>query len=40
MREADRDRDLAGGRPAVTANVYSHVIADERELDYAELLAA
>ena len=25
---------------AVTANVYSHVLADERELDYAELLAA
>ncbi len=24
---------------AVTANTYSHVLADERELDYAELLA-
>jgi hypothetical protein len=25
---------------AVTANVYSDVLADERELEYAELLAA
>ena len=32
--QAVGQRDLA-----VTANTYSHVLADEAELDYAELLA-
>jgi hypothetical protein len=33
-RRGDGQRSLA-----VTADTYSHVLADERELDYAELLA-
>lgn len=31
---------LKGARRAVTANTYSHVLTDEAELDYAELLRA
>jgi hypothetical protein len=42
-REQSLGADRRARRPAnlaVTANTYSHVLADEAELDYAELLEA
>jgi hypothetical protein len=34
-----RIAEFAGQRVTVTANTYTHVLVDEGELDYAELLA-